>query len=148
MPSLIGQVDADGAIVDMQFAWGAAGAMQLRSRLSPIPQPVAAKALIDTGAEMTCLDASLVRALRLPWRGPTPANIPALGGLTFQSQHDASLTVPHPSGNPSDALLVSDLVVLDVSLAALGYQALIGRDVVKRCRFFYDGPGDRFELSY
>jgi hypothetical protein len=30
----------------------------------------------------------------------------------------------------------------------LGYAALIGRDVLSKCRFLYDGQGNRFRLLY
>jgi hypothetical protein len=32
--------------------------------------------------------------------------------------------------------------------APLGYQALIGRDVLARIRFLYDGPKNSFGLAY
>ncbi len=148
MPILSGTVGADGALVDVQFGLSATAVKQLRAHLSPIVQPLTVRAVIDTGAEMTCLDTALVQALRLPAHGFTPANVPAIGGLTFQSQHDAGFAMLHPSGNASDNLLVGDLLILEVSLAGLGFQALVGRDVLARCRFLYDGIGDRFELSY
>jgi hypothetical protein len=62
--------------------------------------------------------------------------------------YDASLTVVHPSGNVGDNLVLRHLSVLDLQLGPLGYQALIGRDVLAACRFSYDGPGNRFRLAY
>ena len=44
--------------------------------------------------------------------------------------------------------MISDLLVVEVPLAVLGYQALVGRDVLGRCRFLYDGPSGRFKLTY
>ena len=100
MPILRGIVEADGGLVDVLFGWSATAVRQLRVSLRPIPQPVTARALLDTGAEVSCFDPSLVQALGLPWRGPTPANVPATGGLTFSAQHDTALTILHPSGTP------------------------------------------------
>jgi hypothetical protein len=148
MPVLKGTVEAEGALVDVQFGWSATAVRQLRVSLHPIPQPVTARALLDTGAEVSCLDLSLVQTLGLPSRGPTPANVPATGGLTFRTQHDTALTLLHPSGRAGDQLVIGDLLVIEVPLANLGYQALLGRDVLARCRFLYDGPGGRFQLSY
>jgi hypothetical protein len=58
------------------------------------------------------------------------------------------LAIVHPSGNARDNLVIRDLSVFEVSLTPLGYQVIIGRDVLAKCRFLYDGPGDEFELAY
>jgi hypothetical protein len=68
--------------------------------------------------------------------------------LTFGSQHDTALTILHASGNAKDHLVIGDLLVLEVPLTVLGYQALVGRDVLARCRFLSHGPGGRFRLTY
>jgi hypothetical protein len=52
------------------------------------------------------------------------ANIPAVGGLTATVQHDASLTLVHPSARPNLNLVIGDLVVAEVEIAALGYEAI------------------------
>jgi hypothetical protein len=148
MPILSGSIEAEGAIVDVLLGWSATAVRQLRSGLHPIPQPVTARALLDTGAETSCFDPVLIRALGLPWRGSAAVNVPATGGLTFSAQHDASVTVLHPSGSASDHLVIGDLLVVEVPLTALGYQALIGRDVLAKCRFLYEGPASQFELNY
>jgi hypothetical protein len=77
-----------------------------------------------------------------------PANLPAHGGLTFAATHDASVMVLHPTGKTRDHLAVLNLSVLELSLGSLGYQAILGRDVLARCRFLYDGPSDAFRLTY
>lgn len=148
MPFLSGAIDADGELVDVEFGVSARALEQLRARLSPIAQPCAVRALIDTGAEVTCLDTALVQTVGLPTRGFTAANIPAVGGLTFRSQYDAAFTILHLSGRARDHLVISDPLILDISLAGVGFQALVGRDVLARCRFLYEGISDRFELSY
>lgn len=148
MPVLTAPLQHEGPMVDVALGWSDARARQLRLALRPVPQPVTTRALIDTGAEMTCVDTGLVRALGLPAGMTVPVTLPAHGGWMLSSVYPASLTVVHPSGNTRDNLLLRDLSVLDAPLAALGYQALIGRDVLARCRFLYNGRDDRFRLSY
>jgi hypothetical protein len=92
--------------------------------------------------------ASLVGQLGLPFGGTAPVNLPAHGGLTFSILHDAGVTILHPSGRTQDHMAVLDLSVLELDLAALGYQALLGRDVLAQCRFVYDGPKGSFQLRY
>jgi hypothetical protein len=89
-----------------------------------------------------------VASLALPLKSVGLANIPAVGGLTAVAQRDASLTVVHPSRNPRLDLVIGDLPLAEVPLVALGFEVLIGRDVLGRCRFLYDGPGGRFRLRY
>ena len=45
-------------------------------------------------------------------------------------------------------MLFKALPVYERALGAIGYQALLGRDVLASCGFFYDGPGKRFTLAY
>jgi hypothetical protein len=76
------------------------------------------------------------------------ANVPALGGLGIAVEYDAGLRILHPAGNTSHDLVFTDLPVLELDLGQVGYQALIGRDVLAVCNFFYQGPAGRFELIY
>ena len=140
MPVLTGPLQDDGPLVEVVLGWSASRARQLRAALRPVPPPLQTRALLDTGAETTCIDASLIQQLGLPFGGTAPVNLPAHGGFTFSSVHDASITILHPSGRARDHLAVLDLSVLELDLAALGYQALLGRDLLARCRFVYDGP--------
>jgi hypothetical protein len=148
MPVLTGPVDADGALVDVLLGHSQAAAQARRQALQAVPPAVRARALIDTGAEVTCADPTLLRQLGLRVSGLTPANVPAAGGLIFQAQYDAGLTVLHPSRRPGRHLEIPDLLVMEVPLAALGYQVLLGRDMLALCRLLYDGPGGRFRLAY
>jgi hypothetical protein len=72
MPTLRGTVEAEGPLVDVLFGWSASAVRQLRTMLRPIPQPVTARALRDTGAEVSCLAPSVVQALGLPSRDRLP----------------------------------------------------------------------------
>jgi len=54
----------------------------------------------------------------------------------------------HPSGNPRNHLVFHNLSALDVSLAPLGYEAILGRDVLAKCRFLYHGLEAMFRLAY
>jgi hypothetical protein len=148
MPSVTGALTPDGAVIPILLGLSASSVQALRTALRPVPSPAGVRALIDTGAELTCVDTALIQTLGLTLGGTTLANLPAHGGLTVSALHDASLTIVHPSGKARANLVVLDLAVLSLPLAPLGYQALLGRDLLARCRFLYDGPRDRFRLSY
>ena len=88
MPVLRLPLQADGAVVDILVGWSAAGVQQLRTALKPVPSPLNARAVLDTGAEISCLDAGLIQTLGLPSAGSVLANVPAHGGLVISGQHD------------------------------------------------------------
>ena len=149
MPTIAGTLSARGAVVRVEVGVSRAGRRQLLAAYRPIPQPVVLSALVDTGADVTCVDAAAVRHLVFPGRQAiTPVNAPSLGGLSYQMSQEVRLAVLHPSGRPRDTLVVSDLLVAPLTLNAVGFDLLIGRDVLDLCRFVYDGPGGTFELAY
>jgi hypothetical protein len=75
-------------------------------------------------------------------------NVPALGGLSITIQRDAGLRFLHPSNVPGLDFVVDDILLSELSLNALGYQALIGRDVLDSCLFIMDGEANSFTLAY
>jgi Retroviral aspartyl protease len=146
MPVLRGDLQAEGALVEVQVGWSAGQARHLRQAQRPVPPALDARALLDTGAEITCLDTVLVQQLGLPLAQLALANVPALGGLRAGAHYHASVIVVHP--DPGQALVFQHLLILEVPLTGLGYQALVGRDVLDRCDFLYGGRRQRFSLAY
>ena len=74
-------------------------------------------------------------------------NVPALGGLTAAPQRDASLTIVHPAGAAPN-LVIHEHAVVELALGQLGYQMLIGRDLLDQWLFVRNGPASTFALSY
>lgn len=148
MSVLTDALSPEGAMVDLRIGWSTARIKGLRARHSPIPQPVEVRAIIDTGDEVSALDTQVVRSLNLPIGGFTATNMPALGGMNITMDHDVNLTILAPNGSGQGNLLIPDLLILDLDLGAVGYQALLGRDVLVRCRFLYDGQAGQFTLEY
>jgi hypothetical protein len=59
------------------------------------------------------------------------------------------LTYPWPEElRPRSKKKLRDHPVLEQPLGQLGYQLLIGRDVLAACLFIHDGPASRFTLAY
>ncbi len=145
MPVLRGRLQPDGAVVDVQVGWSAARIHQLRLAQRPVPPAIDTRALVDTGAEISCVDGLLIQRLGLPLAQLALANIPALGGLRAGAHYHAGVSVVHPSGGP---LVVPNLLILEVPLTGLGYEVLIGRDLLARCDFLYGGRRQRFAIRY
>src|SRR5579884_2145385 len=112
MPTLSGDITSEGALVEVLLGWSMPDVQTLRRAGRPIPQPLSVRALLDTGAETTGADNSLVLQLALPRSRFVLTNLPAHGGVGAAFLHAASLTVVHPSGNPRANLFARELDVL------------------------------------
>ena len=148
MPQLTGPLLADGALIEVRIGLDRAEIQKLRFALRPVPQPKHLRALVDSGAEATCLDSTLIQSLGLAWSGPTQANVPAISGLVFASLYRAGITILHGSGQSAMNFDVGDIAVCELALGSLGYDALIGRDILDQLRFTYDGPARTFALEW
>ncbi len=151
MDSIRGPITSEGALVDIQVGLSAPVVQGLRASGRPVLQALNARALIDPGAEVTCLDPQILTPLAAAGAALQRvvfANLPSLGGLVASPMYAVSLTVVHPSGTARANLTVRNLPVLEQPLGLLGYQALLGRDVLERCLVVYDGPGRCFTLAF
>src|SRR5690349_12890861 len=102
MPAFTEALGADGALVRVEVGVGRRRRRRLHAAHQPVPPPATLTALIDTGAEVTCIDPQAARPLQLPpARAFTPVNAPAAGGLSFPGSYEVWLTVLHPSGDPA-----------------------------------------------
>jgi hypothetical protein len=148
MPTITASLLSEGALVDVLFGLPHTMVQTLRQQLQPIPQARQVRALIDTGAEATCLDPSVLRHLALPLDSLQLANMPAVAGLTLTKQYRASVTLLHSSGDARQHFVATELLICELPLGVLGYHAVIGRDMLDELRFVYDGPGKTFTLEY
>jgi hypothetical protein len=138
-------------LVEAVIGLAASNVQVLRQAGQAVPAPVTVRALIDTAADVSCVDpqvlAPLVAAGLMPGRYVF-ANMPAMSGLNLAGEYTLSLTILHPSGNARAHLVLRNHPVVEQTLGPLGYQALVGRDILDRCLHVYDGPGKRFTLAY
>ena len=108
-----------------------------------MPLPIVLRALIDTGADVSCVDKGILApliALGLKPNRLVFANVPATGGMGLAGEYALSILIPHPSGDPKSALRLPSQNVIEQPLGSLGYEALLGRNVLERCLLIYDGP--------
>jgi hypothetical protein len=120
MPRLSGVLQPEGALVTVEIGLSRTEIKRRRQAAQAIPAPVTLQGLLDTGAECSCVDALAVASLTLPLKNIGLANIPAVGGLTFTVQSDASLTIIHPSKRRRLDLAIDELPMAEVSLGDLG----------------------------
>lgn len=93
---------------------------------------VEGQALIDTGATMTSVDVGFATRVKLP-----VVNIGTMGSTTelrLVPEWGKIITAPRAFGA--------------LGLGQLGLTALIGRDILRHCELFYDGPNGVCTLSH
>jgi hypothetical protein len=143
------EMSADtGAVVRIEVGLTKADRNRRRRVRQAIPQPVELMALLDTGAQTTCINPATAVRLVLPLKNARLTNAPGLSGLRTTLTREVSLTILHPSGDPLLHLVIPVIEVTELDLGSLGYDALIGRDVLAKCVLTYDGPANSFTLSY
>ncbi len=144
-----------GVRVQVQITLGRPEVLRRRQAGLAIPQPLSIVALLDTGAERTCVDPSVVTRLRLPPSQPgfilapgATGGSPVFGGSSLTFSYEAGLVILHPIIKPPSNLIVHELEVDELPLLAFGIEAVIGRDVIASCVLVYDGPSASATLAY
>lgn len=111
----------------------------------PFSPPEQILALLDTGAHSTCLDRQIIARLGLAQSGVTAVHTPSTGSnYETRGTYDTTLAL----GDPQAQGLLVTLPVVESDFASEGFFALIGRDILRRCVFTYDGPADAFSLAF
>ena len=112
--------------------------MQKGIALSP---PQQGNALIDTGASNTCIDIAIAQALGLPVIDVTKI---------ASASHSSTECNIYPVRFVVPGVFTMNLDIeraIGVNLQSQGIIALIGRDVLKNCTLYYNGPMGQITLS-
>jgi len=103
-----------------------------------IPEPLTVSGLVDTGSDCCVIRRSLIEQLEIP---PVDYEelIAAHGGRERVPRYYARVILPN-GVEFKTRLLGADL--------AGAYALLIGRDLLRKCVFVYDGPKSAFSLNF
>src|SRR5438876_10650978 len=150
MPYLTRQITKAGPLVEVEVGVAGPHAQALRNALQPVPAALSLRALLDTGADRTIVDYLRLQALGV-------SHLPAFAivtnpfgpGTIFALQFNVSLTIRHPSANRRLNWVLNALPVIERQFSpSLGYEVIIGQDVLSRSFFVHDGQGGVFTLDY
>jgi len=148
MALVTGDITQHGAIVGVFVGVSQSYAAQLRVRNHPVPPPLGVRAEVDTGSFYTIFQTATLRALGLePVRRvlvATPSTQPGQPAEADQYHVDVDLI----SGMTTTRLPGVLVLAADSFGEHDPAQGVIGRDILKRCVFTYDGPADRFQLAF
>lgn len=144
---LIGHVGSNGLLVDANVGVSGPRREAMYKAGVAIPPAVHATFIIDTGADSTMVDSSLMLALGLTPTGQTRVLSSTAGGVPVPCDvYDISVEIPNHSGIPSFRLPAIE--ALARPLLNQSAQGMLGRDVLKAAVLEYDGPRGTFVLSY
>jgi hypothetical protein len=146
MPHFTFAASPDGLVVQVLIGLRRSQVQTLRGAGRSVPSPVQLRGLIDTGADTTSvLDAALAPLGLLPV-GSMMVN--TASGMTVVNRYGVSLTIPPPPGAPPHNLVRHNLQVLGMSSAPLGFEMLVGLDVLAECLLLFDGRAQTFTIAF
>lgn len=103
--------------------------------------PMGVTALIDTGAAFTVVTANTATLLGLRTVGTVPVHTPTTMEPVWCRQFHVNLYF-------SPAFAVDNILAIEGALTGQAFHCLLGRDVLSRGKFGYDGVGNRFTLEF
>ena len=141
-----------GPIVNAFISVSEARENALKEAELPVPDWVRIRGLIDTGASITCIDPTvLINSLALSPRGNTSVFTPSTGAKSVSKDlYDIGLWIPPGKEGESEYwFIIRTMAVICTDLReGLGCDALIGRDMLERRLFVYNGGTQQFSLAY
>jgi hypothetical protein len=141
-------ISLDGALLDAVVLPSAARQEALVAEKIPVPAPITIRALIDTGANCSAVDPSVIFPLGLTPTGTAQVITPSTGMQPHTApQYDIMLVIPGAPGHPPATFPTIAVLAVDL-LEAQGFHALIGRDLLADCVFIYNGATKLFTFAY
>lgn len=135
------ELQKNGPTIDVEVHTSIPLAQLLKEQKKPIPKPTKGTALFDTGATHTCVDNSIINQLNIEPSEYIPIITPS--GITNAPVFRVMLYFPLIKLS----LDFSRAIGVDLSKIAVKEQnllVLVGRDVLSRCVFIYNGPTGRY----
>ena len=146
MPHLTFPLSSDGMIVEAVFGLHGPKTAELVQAGQPVPSPIQVRALLDNGSDTTAIASSIVQKLGLEVM--IPASSQTASGKVEVNLYRVSLSISGPAGGVGPVLVISDLVVSELTALLPNIDALIGMDVFRECLLILNGPAQQFILGF
>jgi hypothetical protein len=148
MPHFTAKISPQGPLVDAAVMVGDARQQALQAAGQDVPTPQMIRALIDTGAGISGVDPTALKALGLSQTGEAEIHTPSTKGVAVTTPtYDVKIAIL--AGRPGDLHFISNTIqVTATELTPQGFQVLIGRDILKSCILHYNGADEYFTVSY
>lgn len=136
-----GPLFAVGPQIPVNVQMPQALASLLTQQQKPVPNPISGVALLDTGASISAVDATVIQSLGVSPVGVTTLHTPS--GTSQQNQYPVRFEFPG-----SNLPAIETQRAIGSLLQQQGIIALIGRDVLASFVFVYNGPGGFITLAF
>jgi hypothetical protein len=147
MPFCTLPLTPNGPLIDVVVMASRSLQTALQAAGKPVPEPVMARLLIDTGASHTCIDPSVLNKLNLSPRGMAAIHTPSTQGTACQvPQYDVGIVIP--LGQPGRVQYFAAMPVIASSLSGQGIQGLLGRDILRQGLFTFNGAAGVHLLGF
>jgi hypothetical protein len=145
MAQLTFPVTAAGLAVPVWIGLDGTTMTALHKAGHPIPAPIQACGLLDTGSNITAVAAWLLQKLAVPSTSMTATQ--TVGGTVKVKLFKVSLGITDPT-QPGPWLMEPDLIVMELPLLVPDVDVLVGLDVLLKCKLLVDGPARSFTLEF
>lgn len=145
MAQLTFPIVAGELLVDVRVNHDASSLLDIQSAGRSAPASVVARALLDTGSNVTVIAPGILTQL-----GLIPCYYTAthgIGGLVQVGVYRVSLIILDASRPQPPWFTRPDLLVMDMP-SPLPVDVLIGMDVLLECRLLVDGPNRTFMIDF
>jgi len=139
-----GKMDADwGDLVNIRIEVTPEQAADLLKAGLPVPAPITAVGLLDSGASTTMFDETIAPMMGLPAIGTSGYLAGGGGGAVIPSNYYSAIITCMDEPMISTPLKVIGEII---GQKGLPFQVLLGRDFLQHFGYTHDGPGKTFEL--
>jgi hypothetical protein len=146
MPKLIFHARPDGLFVDVLIGLDGATTAALLAAGQPIPAPIRARSLIDTGSDVTVVSGSILARLGIPAQYRTTTQ--TISGPVAVNLFEVSVGITDFARAGSPELVEAHLLVMELTSPPHGLDVLIGLDIMLGCRMVLAGPARQFTLEF
>jgi len=149
MPHIGGTITPWGPLLNVLVNVSQPRAQALQKAGQPIPQPVVAKLVVDTGATLTAIDKSILAQLQLTPKGQTAIHTPSTQNTPVPANlFDIAMVILGATAAAPFAHMIAALAVIDGDFKPQGIDGLLGRDVLASARVIYSGSDQIFMMSF
>jgi hypothetical protein len=138
-------ISNDGLALNVLIGLKGADMAALVAAGKPVPAPALARALVDTGTDVTCCAKWVLQRFGLvPMLQHTTQTA---SGSASVRLFEVSLSIPGATSASGPLFVLPQLVVMELPQPLQNVEVLIGLDVLLQCVLHVDGPGRQFSLS-
>lgn len=147
MPHFTFPTSPEGHVLDVAIWLTATDQQALQAAGWPLPPPpLRARALLDTGSDMTAVATHHLQQLGV---GPLiSAHSQTAGGTVGVDLYRVRLTILHPMIGAVPLIVCPEWLVMEFLHPPPSLDVLLGRDFADLCLLVLDGPRGYFTLGY